>query len=166
MKNIKIVLLLLILAFTGTAQKLATIKHVQDGDSYSAVIGGAFVKLRLINADSPELANKYSGKGLQTYGDSAKDLAKYYLHKKTVKVKLYGNDQYGRTLAEVWVSVEGKQRSLSNLLIKNGYAWVNTDYIQNETLKRILLSKQEFAKKNKLGLWKYNSPIEPKEWRK
>ena len=138
-------------------------KYVQDADSYGVTINGVFADIRLINADAPEIANKYTNKEAQPFGLMAKDSVAKYLKGKSVKVKLYGTDKYKRTLAEVYVK-EGlfKNKSLSNLLIEKGWAWVNTEYIVNEKLLRILNSKQIKAKKLKLGLWALENPIEPK----
>jgi micrococcal nuclease len=148
------------------SQRYGTVKYVYDGDSYGIVIGGILTKVRLINADCPEIANKYTKKEAQPYGDVAKKAVNQYLDKQRVKVKLYGNDKYGRTLAEVWLNENGKNRSLSYALIKGGLAWVNTEYIQNDSLKRILMSKQKHAQRYKIGLWADSTAIEPKEWRR
>ena len=162
----KKIIILLLISFIGYSQKSGTVKYVQDGDSFGMLIGGVFADVRLINADAPEIANKKYGKEAQPFGDITKEIVKNYIDKKKVKVKLYGTDKYGRTLAEVWVREGLKQRALSYVLVKNGLAWVNEEYITNVKLKRILLSKQAYAKKNKMGLWADSTAIAPSEWRK
>lgn len=163
---IHVIYFIIAIAIEAVSQKHATIKYVQDGDTYGVVVGGVFTTIRIVSVDAPEIANKHTGKEAQPFGDISKEIVRVYIDKKKVKVKLYGTDKYGRTLAEIWVNDGLKQRSLSNILVKNGLAWVNEDYIQNEKLKRILLSKQKFAKDNKMGLWADSTAIAPSEWRK
>jgi endonuclease YncB( thermonuclease family) len=162
----KLIFLLLITTTAFSQLRTAVVKSVYDSDSYYVTINGVFTEIRLINADAPEVANKYTKKEAQPYALIAKDSVSKYLKGKSVKVRLHGTDKYKRTLAEVYVKVGKKYRALSYMLIAKGWGWVNTDYVKKSKLLRILNSKQVKAKKLKLGLWALENPIEPREWRK
>ena len=66
------------------------------------------------------------------------------------------NDRYNRILAECFVNNE----SLSVYMVKNGYAF---DYVKYS--KKKYQEYENFAKKNKLGLWKTKFEY-PWVWRK
>ena len=66
------------------------------------------------------------------------------------------NDRYNRILAECFVNNE----SLSVYMVKNGYAF---DYVKYS--KKKYQEYENFAKKNKLGLWKTEFEY-PWLWRK
>ena len=66
------------------------------------------------------------------------------------------NDRYNRILAECFVNNE----SLSVYMVKNGYAF---DYVKYS--KKKYQEYENFAKKNKLGLWKTKFEY-PWLWRK
>ena len=66
------------------------------------------------------------------------------------------NDRYNRILAECFVNNE----SLSVYMVKNGYAF---DYFKYS--KKKYQEYENFAKKNKLGLWKTKFEY-PWVWRK
>jgi len=71
-----------------------------------------------------------------------------------VTIKVYGTDRYGRTIGEVIVD-DG--RSLSQELVKAGYAWWFFIYSDDEQLG--ILEVQ--AKIAKMGLWAGKNPIPP-----
>jgi len=130
--------------FCGNSQ---TITKVIDGDTY---IIDYKQRIRLYAVDSPEAT--------QTYGREAKKyVEKLLLHKK-VRLATIKTDKYGRTIAKVYIN--GKD--LSEILIENGIAW-HYSYFDSSF---ILAQKEETARKNKLGFWKYPNPINPYKFRK
>ena len=70
-------------------------------------------------------------------------------------VREKNKDKYGRTVAECFIN----EKSLSSLMVKNGYA---CDYIYYSKGK--YAKEQKYAKANKLGVWKmkYNTSWENK----
>ena len=120
---------------------------ITDGDTIS--INGT--KVRFSGIDAPE--SYYRGKEQKCLiGDSVIDcgkLSKNFLiklvGKKTVECKLEKKpDQYNRKLGECFV----ENKSLSRLMVKNGYAFDYPKYSKKKFAK-----EQEYAKNNKLGLW-------------
>lgn len=120
---------------------------VIDGDTISI----NNISIRFSGIDAPE--SYYRGKDQKCFiGDSVINcgkLSKNFLikliGKKKVECKLEKKpDQYNRKLGECFV----ENKSLSRLMVKNGYAF---DYPKYS--KKKFAEEQEYAKNNKLGLW-------------
>ena len=62
---------------------------------------------------------------------------------KIPKCVIEGKDIYKRILAECFVN----EKSLSKFLVRNGYAFAYRKYSKK------FIQDEEFARKNKLGLW-------------
>ena len=65
------------------------------------------------------------------------------INNQKVNCKKITTDRYKRTVAECFVNNE----SLSSFLVKNGYAFAYRRYSKQ------FVEDENFAKKNKLGLW-------------
>ena len=113
---------------------------VVDGDTI--VLNGE--KIRFAGIDTPELKQKCI-KNDQIFfcGVLAKKLLLEKIDNKTPECIREGKDIYKRTLAECFINGE----SLSVFLVRNGYAFAYRKY-SNKFIK-----EEEFAKKNKNGLW-------------
>ena len=120
---------------------------VIDGDTISI----NNISIRFSGIDAPE--SYYRGKDQKCFiGDSVINcgkLSKNFLikliGKKKVECKLEKKpDQYNRKLGECFV----ENKSLSRLMVKNGYAFDYPKYSKKKFAK-----EQVYAKENKLGLW-------------
>ena len=120
---------------------------VVDGDTIK--INGE--KIRFSGIDAPE--SYYKGKEQICFKEdkriSCGKLSKDFLIKTIDSQKVIceieaKSDRYKRKLGECFV----KQKSLSRVLVRNGYAF---DYPRYS--KKKYAEDQEFAKNNKLGLW-------------
>ena len=113
---------------------------VVDGDTI--VLNGE--KIRFSGIDTPELKQKCIKNDQKVFcGVLAKKLLLEKIGNKTPKCIREGKDIYKRTLAECFINGE----SLSVFLVRNGYAFAYRKY-SNKFIK-----DEEFAKKNKLGIW-------------
>jgi len=120
---------------------------VVDGDTIK--INGE--NIRFSGIDAPE--SYYKGKEQICFKEKEKiscgKLSKVFLIKKidnqkvTCKIE-FRPDRYKRKLGECFV----KEKSLSRILVRNGYAF---DYPRYS--KKKYAEDQEYAKDNKLGLW-------------
>jgi endonuclease YncB( thermonuclease family) len=108
-------------------------------------------KIRFSGIDAPE--SYYKGKEQFCFKDEKKiscgKLSKIFLIEKIgnqkVKCEIEAKtDRYKRKLGECFV----EDKSLSRILVKNGYAFDYTRYS-----KKKYSIEQEYAKKNNLGLW-------------
>ena len=113
---------------------------VVDGDTI--VLNGE--KIRFAGIDTPELKQKCIKNDQKVFcGVLAKKLLLEKIGNKTPECIREGKDIYKRTLAECFINGE----SLSVFLVRNGYAFAYRKYSDK------FIKEEEFAKKNKNGLW-------------
>ena len=144
----KIVLIATFILLIGQNVSSNTV-HVIDGDTIK--IGNK--KIRFSGIDAPEL-NQYcfkNGKKILC-GVLAKKALLKKIGNKIPKCVIEGKDIYKRILAECFVN----EKSLSKFLVRNGYAFAYRKYSKK------FIQDEEFARKNKLGLWsmKFDYPWE------
>lgn len=131
----------------------AKCKHVFDGDSFAVVKEGESeeTEVRLYGIDAPE-------KG-QDYAKQSRELLIKLVRNKKVKVVVQGTDDYGRQIGKVYVG-----KTYVNLeMVKAGLAWYYEHHAENA---KDLKKAQAKARKEKKGLWKDESPINPRDWRR
>ena len=146
--KIKIVLIATFILLIGQ-NVLSNIVHVIDGDTIK--IGNE--KIRFSGIDAPEL-NQYCFKNEKKIlcGVLAKKALLKKIGNKVPKCVIEGKDIYKRILAECFIN----EKSLSKFLVRNGYAFAYRKYSKK------FIQDEEFARKNKLGLWsmKFDYPWE------
>ena len=108
------------------------------------------MKVRLNGIDCPEKR--------QAFGARAKQLTSELAFGKTVTVRPFGKDRYGRMLGDV-VLPDG--RVLNQELVAAGMAWHYTRYSKDETLARL----ERRAREARVGLWSEARPVAPWEFR-
>ena len=114
--------------------------RVVDGDTI--VLNGE--KIRFSGIDTPELKQTcMKGDEKVFCGKSAKMLLIKKIGNQMPECISEGKDAYKRTLAECFVNGE----SLSAFLVRSGYAFAYRKYSDK------FIKDEEFAKKNKLGIW-------------
>ena len=128
----------LVLMFCNTS--LADSLRVVDGDTI--VLNGE--KIRFSGIDTPELKQTcMSGDEKIFCGKSAKMLLVNKIGNQTPECISEKKDVYKRTLAECFINGD----SLSVFLVRSGYAFAYRKYSDK------FIKDEEFAKKNKLGMW-------------
>ena len=136
----KKLLVILILSLFSCNISFADNLNVVDGDTI--VLNGE--KIRFSGIDTPELKQTCMDKDQEVLcGVLAKVLLIEKIGSKTPTCISEGKDMYKRTLAECFVDDE----SLSSFLVRSGYAFAYRKYSKK------FVEDEEFAKKNKLGLW-------------
>ena len=132
-----------------------TIEKVCDGDTvYVKTAAGDSLKVGLYGVDAPE-KNQEFGK------DSSEFVSKYSLGKEVLLNKI-SVDLYGRTVGVIFVM--GSEKSLNEILLEKGMAWHYTAY--DRIYKREFTEKENEAKNKMIGLWKFENPVPPWEFRK
>lgn len=111
---------------------------------------GAPEKIRLNGVDCPE-----SG---QAFGNRAKQFTGDMVFGKTVTIKGYDKDKYGRTIGDVLLS-DGT--NLNKELLRHGFAWWYRQYSNDKELEQL----EQEARLSKRGLWSDPNPVAPWEWR-
>ena len=135
-KFLGILVLGLVWCNVGCADNL----RVVDGDTI--VLNGE--KIRFSGIDSPELKQTCMNGDQKVFcGIFAKMLLIKKIGNETPKCISEEKDAYKRTLAECFINGE----SLSGFLVRSGYAFAYRKYSKK------FIEDEEFAKKNKLGMW-------------
>ncbi|WRX19747.1 Staphylococcal nuclease (SNase-like) [Theobroma cacao] len=107
-------------------------------------------RIRLRGIDAPENS--------MPYGKEAKQELVKLVNGKCLRVLVYGEDRYGRCVADVYCNGIFVQE----IMLKKGLAWHYAAYDQ-----RIELATWEKeARAKRIGLWASSNPEKPWEWRK
>lgn len=130
--------------------------RVVDGDTLHVRIDGRDETVRLIGINTPETVKE--GSPIECYGPEASDYAKQALTGRTVTLEYDESqgrtDQYGRTLAYVWLEGDDGSLTLVNLdEVTGGYArerqYGPTPYAWKSTFR----AAQSQARAAGVGLW-------------
>lgn len=140
---------------------VARVLQFVDGDTLIITKGSGEVTVRLDSIDCPE------------DGQPCGDDAKYGLIKlvggQRVQVEEHGIDDYGRTLATLYIRHSNGQdwQSVNECMVALGHAWVMRRYYDHLPPDRQdKLNKLEtLAKSKRVGLWGTPDPIPPWQWR-
>lgn len=139
----------------------ARVLKIYDGDTVLVAKGWSRVMIRLDSIDCPEDG--------QHWGDSAKYGLIKLIGGRTVHLEQYGADDYGRTLATLYVQREnGEWQNVNERMVMLGHAWVMRMYYDHLPPDRqTKLNKLEaWAKSKNVGLWGTPNPMPPWQWRK
>ncbi|XP_030929165.1 staphylococcal-like nuclease CAN2 isoform X2 [Quercus lobata] len=92
------------------------------------------------------------------YGKEAKEELTKIVQGKCLRVLVYGVDQYGRYVADIYCNGIFVQE----LMLKKGFAWHYVAYDQRPELARW----EKEARDKRVGLWASSNPEKPWEWKK
>lgn len=124
---------------------------IADGDTLTILTTEKQqIKIRLAGIDTPERK--------QAFGTQAKQALSTKVFGKTVRVKDNGQDQYKRTLGDIYLG----DRWINLEMVSEGFAWHYKAYSKDQKLALAEIN----ARKVKAGLWNDASPIPPWEFRK
>ena len=156
-----VALYVLCLTLSGFAAEFK-VSRVVDGDTIKVRAASGEITIRLVGIDAPEESHKKREPGQPFSQQSTKNLAGMVLNK-SVSIKEYGHDRYGRTLAEVFL--DGKNVNLE--MVDAGFAEV---YRGNPAPGQDLApywKAEERARTAKRGMWTQGDKyISPREWRR
>lgn len=131
--------------------ELWRVQRVVDGDTL-LMQGGT--RVRLIGVDTPE--TKKENHPVEPWGPEATAFAEQFVAGGDVRLTYDGQrrDQYGRTLAYVWVD----DRLLNEELIRAGLGRATLQYPFSGEMKQRFREAQEHARRQRLGIWSGSSP--------
>ena len=152
--SFKLILILFITNFIYSQTTFtAKVVGIKDGDTVVVLDSlNNQITLRLAEVDCPEKS--------QPFGTKSKQFTSDQIYLKTIKYVVTDTDRYGRSIAMIYYDVDNKY--LSAEIIKAGMGWHYKRYSKSKELALF----EDNAKKNKIGLWIDNNPIEPSEWRR
>ena len=148
-------IIILFVPFISHAQSSiqGKVVRVADGDTITVLQNSKQYIIRLYGIDTPEKK--------QDFGQKAKKFTSSMVFKQHVKVVVYNTGKYGRTIGVVYIG----QKCLNEELVKNGLAWIYKRYCSESFCNHWLKLEQD-ARANKLGLWTYDNPIPPWDFRR
>jgi endonuclease YncB( thermonuclease family) len=137
------------------------VMQVKDGDTVviSPIDGGQFFTCRLYGIDTPEIT--HGRKAGQPYGEEAAKELKHLILGQAVEVTTTGAKTYKRDVCII--KKDGADINLE--MVKNGYAWAYKQYLKRPYAGEYI-DAERAAREKRLGLWKYNNPTPPWEFRK
>ena len=124
---------------------------VSDGDTITIMMNGEKQKIRLYGIDTPEIN--------QSFGTEAKQFLSDQILNKEVEIEVKDTDRYKRLVAVVYLN----NKSMNELLLKEGWAWWYEAYAKKECKYKEL---QEEAQRRKRGMWRNKGNIPPWEFRR
>ncbi|KAK1283852.1 hypothetical protein QJS10_CPB21g01474 [Acorus calamus] len=107
-------------------------------------------RIRLRGIDAPE--------SKMPYGKEAKDELIKLVQGKKLRVQVYGEDRYGRSVGDIYCN----NTFVQEMMLKKGFAW---HYAAYDKRPQFALWEKE-ARARRVGLWASSNPEEPWEWRK
>ena len=160
-KLASILALLSLLFISSSYAGSLKVSRVTDGDTIHVRDGRVEKTIRLVGIDAPEISHKKRDPS-QPFGQAATKYLAGLVLNKTVEIKEYGQDRYGRTLA--WSSWMESNVNLE--MVKAGYAEVYRGTDAKCFDSAPYWKAEEEARAAKKGMWVQGDKyISPREWR-
>jgi micrococcal nuclease len=142
-----------------------TVASVADGDTITVRRGGETRKIRFCGIDAPEVQHgKEQG---QPLGKESKANLQRLVDEVGGKVMVVEveRDRYGRTVAEIFSSKNGKEKNFNEEQLSSGNAYLYKQYVGKCPNKIAFGNAEAIAQSKKLGVWGGNYQ-KPWEYRK
>ena len=138
------------------------VTRVTDGDTVKVAGKGENITIRLVGIDAPETSKKKNQPGQPFSRKSTKYLANLVLNK-SVAVKSYGTDRYGRILGVVFVG----EKNVNLEIVIAGLAEVYRGKPAKGLDLKPYWDAEAEAKEADRGMWSLRDKyISPRRWRK
>jgi len=161
----KTILFLIVLIFVLPTISFAgqfKVTRVYDGDTVKAEGHDITIKVRLVGIDTPETSKKKGTPG-QPYSQRATKYLAGLVLNKTVDIKGYGLDRYGRNLGVIYL--DGNDINLE--MVRAGLAEVYRGIAPHRFDLAPYWQAEKEAKEANKGIWtRGNQYVSPKMWRK
>ncbi|HET8598536.1 MAG TPA: thermonuclease family protein [Castellaniella sp.] len=135
--------------------------QVADGDTLTLLVGRQRQRVRLASIDAPETGHGRTQPG-QPYGQAARRALADLVAGKTLRLRCYEQDHYGREICDVPLP-DG--RLANRLMVASGMAWANRQgggkYLRDASLAGL----ERQARQQGVGLWRDAHPVAPWDWR-
>lgn len=143
---------LCLILFAITIHQQGKVIKIADGDTFTILLqDNKKERIRLYGIDAPE--------NNQPFSNNARQFLSKLIFGKSVKLDIKHTDRYKRRVAIVYVN---DTININESLLKAGLAWHYKEFDKNQRWDTL----EQFAKKNKLGLWADKNAMAPWLWRK
>jgi endonuclease YncB( thermonuclease family) len=154
--------LILILSPSVSQAEQFKVTRVSDGDTVKVRGASGEMTIRLVGIDAPELSHKKREPSQPFSQQATKYLANLVLNK-SVEIKEYGHDRYGRVLAVV--TLGGKNINLE--MVKAGFAEVYRGEHAKGFDPAPYVEAEKDARSAKKGMWVQGAKyVSPRDWRR
>lgn len=147
---LRFIVILLVPSLLWSETIFGRVVKISDGDTIIVLSNSIEYKIRMSGIDSPEKK--------QFYGQESNNFLAGLIYRRQVTVEMEGRDKYKRYLGKVYL----KEKDINLEMIKSGFAWHYKKYSTNSGYS----DSEKLAQENKLGLWNYENPIAPWNYRK
>jgi len=138
------------------------VSRVTHGATIKISDGRVEKTIRLVGIDAPEISHK-KREASQPFGQAATKYFAGLVLNKTVEIKEYGQDRYGRTLGVVFVD----RKNVNLEMVKAGYAEVYRGTPATGFDSAPYWKAEEEARGGKKGMWAQGDKyVSPREWRR
>ncbi|HEY9280569.1 MAG TPA: thermonuclease family protein [Eoetvoesiella sp.] len=145
----------------GAYQLTGRVVQVADGDTFTLLTDGRQHRVRLASIDAPETTKDRKQPG-QPMAQRSKEALSHLIAGKTVDLSCYERDHYQRNICDVRLP-DGSTANQQQ--VATGMAWANMEgrgkYMRDPKLPAL----EDQARRDKLGLWRDGSPVQPWVWR-
>ncbi len=142
-------------------EDLFEITSVYDGDTITAEKYSRKIKIRLMGIDAPESVRGTMPS--QPYSEASQKYLEDTVLNKRVRLKFYGKDRYGRSLAEVFLG----EKNVNLELVSAGLAEVYRGKMERDFDPSAYREAESQAKSGHKGMWVWEKYyISPREWRR
>ena len=137
---------------SDTKYKICQTTRVSDGDTIAVDCDGEKLKLRFCGIDAPE--------SKQPLGQDSKALLSKFVDGKQVIIRPIEKDRYGRTVAEVEVKGDRRDKNgdlevllVNAEMVRSGLAYHYKQYSSNCPSRDRIAEAEKFAQDKKIGVW-------------
>ncbi|MDD4818477.1 MAG: thermonuclease family protein [Victivallaceae bacterium] len=135
------------------AELFGTVTRVVDGDTFvfrSVGDGEALFKVRMWGIDAPEKS--------QTWGEESGKTLEAKILNRAVRLKVMAADRYSRQVCRVFGD---REEDINLYMVSTGNAWHYPDDAESDELAAAMTE----ARRNRRGLWTYQNPEPPRQYR-
>jgi endonuclease YncB( thermonuclease family) len=138
------------------------VTRVTDGDTITVRGASGEMTVRLVGIDAPEVSHKKREPGQPFSQQATKHLAGMVLNK-TVGIREYGHDRYGRSLAVVLLD----SKNVNLEMVKAGFAEVYRGEHAKGFDPTPYLEAEKKARAERKGMWVQGDKyVSPRDWRR
>lgn len=136
---------------------------VHDGDTLRVQRNGEELKIRLCGIDAPEIEQQF---GIESR-EHLRSLIDQGIDDGRLIVLPVEQDQYGRTVAEIFVPMENTQEEihLTSQMVADGYAYHYERYSGGCPNGQVLAGAEEQARSQSAGVWSNQNALKPWDYR-
>lgn len=146
----------------GSYSLAGRVVQVTDGDTFSLLVNGRELRIRLASIDAPETGNSKNQRPGQPYAQASRKALAALIAGKSITAQCHEQDHYERHICDVPLP-DGT--TANRQLVQKGMAWANMEKRGKFLRDASLPAVQEQARAAGLGIWQQPEAVAPWVWR-